>query len=120
MAKANPMHRIVLHLDPRVALEEIILNRRECLPASRRQEWLRGLLVQGLLAESQVLRRPSGEATIRPTMGLKNQRTSDAQQSIGSADPEPIVATVTHSQTNAANKPFAALGKVMGQGKTFT
>jgi hypothetical protein len=114
MAKAKPGHRIVLHLDPRIALEEIILNRRERIPATRRQEWLRGLLVQGFLSECQSLRSTSDEATRRPTMGLKNRNVSDAQESVGLTEPEPVVATVTHSQANTANKPFAALGKVIG------
>lgn len=114
MAKTKPGYRIVLHLDPRVALEEIILNRRERLPAARRQEWLRGLLVQGLLSECQVLRRPSDETTRRPVMGLKNRKAIDAQKPVSLAQPEPVVVTVTHSPANTANKPFAALGKVIG------
>jgi len=114
MAKAKPGYRIVLHLDPRVALEEIILNRRECLPVARRQEWLRGLLVQGLLAECQVLRRPSDETTRRPAMGLNNRMASDAQKPVRLAQSEPAVVMVTHSPANRANKPFAALGKVIG------
>jgi len=114
MAKANPRYRIVLHLDPRVALEEIILNRRERLPVARRQEWLRGLLVQGLLSECQALRSNSDEITRRPTMGLKNRKVSDAQKTICLAEPEPVVAAVTHVQAITSNKPFAALGKVMG------
>ena len=114
MANAKSRHRIVLQLDPRIALEEIILNRRERIPATRRQEWLRGLLVQGFLSECQALRRPSDEATGRPIMGLKNRKVSDVQKPVCLAEPEQVVATVTHSQANTANKPFAALGKVIG------
>ena len=114
MAKAKAGYRIVLHLDPRVALEEIILNRRECLPATRRQEWLRGLLVQGFLSECQALRSTSDETTRRPIMGLNNRKVRDAQKPVSLAQPEPAVVTVTHSPANTANKPFAALGKVIG------
>ena len=39
--------RVVLQLDPRVTFESLILNRLERIPEGRRQEWLRGLLVQG-------------------------------------------------------------------------
>ena len=51
MASAKHVHRLVLHLDLRITLEAIILNRVECIPATRRQEWLRGLLVQGFRSE---------------------------------------------------------------------
>jgi len=114
MAKAKSGYRIVLYLDPRVSLEEIILNRRERIPATRRQEWLRGLLVQGFLSECQALRRPSEETTRRPAMGLKNRKVSDAQQPVSLAQPESAAFMVTHSPANTANKPFAALGKVIG------
>lgn len=114
MAKAKSGYRIVLYLDPRVSLEEIILNRRERIPATRRQEWLRGLLVQGFLSECQALRRPLDETMRRPVMGLKNRKASDAQKLVSPAQPEPAVVTVTHSPVNTAYKPFAALGKVIG------
>jgi hypothetical protein len=114
VAKTKPGQRIVLQLDPRIALEAIILNRWERIPATRRQEWLRGLLVQGFRSECQALRGSSDGATRRPESGLKNRKVSDAQKSVCLAEPKPVVATVTHSQANTANKPFAALGKVMG------
>jgi hypothetical protein len=47
-------------------------------------------------------------------MGLKNRKAIDAQKPVSLAQPEPVVVTVTHSPANTANKPFAALGKVIG------
>ena len=51
VAKARSGERVVLQLDTRIALEAIILNRLERIPKARRQEWLRGLLVQGFRQE---------------------------------------------------------------------
>mgnify|MGYP007022268041 CR=1 FL=1 len=56
MAKTTGSKRIALQLDPRVAFEALILNRLERIPETRRQEWLRGLLVQGFRQECQSLR----------------------------------------------------------------
>jgi hypothetical protein len=56
MAKAAGGKRVVLQLDPRVTFESLILNRLERIPEGRRQEWLRGLLVQGFRYECQTLR----------------------------------------------------------------
>ena len=97
MAKAKPAHRVVLQLDPRIALEAIILNRVERIPATRRQEWLRGLLVQGFRAECQALRG-----------------VPEAPKTISLRVPEPAVVRGKPSQANAASKPFATLGKVIG------
>jgi hypothetical protein len=74
MAKAKPGHRLVLQLDPRIALEAIILNRWERIPTTRRQEWLRGLLVQGFRSECQVLLGASDD---------ERRSTKSASRSIG-------------------------------------
>ena len=114
MAKAKPGHRIVLQLDPRIALEAIILNRLERIPATRRQEWLRGLLVQGFRSECQTLRGAPDEARRRPTTAFTNRMAGEAQKSISRPEPQPGVVKVKPLQTNPASKPFAALGKVIG------
>ena len=114
MAKAKPGQRIVIHLDSRIALEAIILNRHERIPVARRQEWLRGLLVQGFRSECQALRGASDDATRRPTMGLKTQKASEMQKAVCLTKPESTVVTVTPSPVDTAIKPFAALGKVIG------
>lgn len=114
MAKAKPGDRIALQLDPRIALEAIILNRLERTPAPRRQEWLRGLLVQGFRSECQTLRGASDEATRRSTSGFRNWKTGKVKKSVSITKQEPAVVKPKSSQLNTANKPFSALGKVMG------
>ena len=114
MAKANPRHRIVLQLDERIALEAIILNRRERIPATRRQEWLRGLLVQGFRSECQVLRGASDDAKRRPAPAFNSWVSGESQKSGSHPETEPTAVKVSPSQANVASKPFAALGKVIG------
>ena len=103
-----------MQLDPRIALEAIILNRLERIPTNRRQEWLRGLLVQGFRSECQALRGASDAATHRPATGFTNWKAGGAQKSVSLAESEAAVVKVSHSPADTDNKPFAALGKVMG------
>jgi hypothetical protein len=114
VAKAKPGHRIVLQLDVRIALEAIILNRLERIPVTRRQEWLRGLLVQGFRSECQTLRGAPDDVKRSPTSAFTNWMASEAKKSVSLPGPEPAVVKVKPSHANAASKPFAALGKVIG------
>ena len=114
MAKAQPGKRVVLQLDPRVALEAIILNRHRQLPVNRRQEWLRGLLVQGFRSECQTLRGAPDDTKHRPTTTFKNRMTGELPKTVSLRVPEPAVVKGMPSQANAASKPFATLGKVIG------
>ena len=114
MAKTKPGRRLVLQLDPRIALEAIILNRWERIPTTRRQEWLRGLLVQGFRSECQTLRGAPDDVKRRPTMVFKNRMTGELPKTVSLPEPEPTVAKVKPSQSSPASKPFAALGKVIG------
>jgi hypothetical protein len=114
MAKTKPGHRLVLQLDPRIALEAIILNRWERIPTTRRQEWLRGLLVQGFRSECQTLRGTTDDVKRRPTMALKNRMTGELPKIVSLPEQAPVVVKGKHAQANAASKPFAALGKVIG------
>ena len=114
MAKANPGQRIAMQLDPRITLEAIILDRLERIPKTRRQEWLRGLLVQGFRSECQALRGASDDAIRRPTAGLKSRKAGEMQKPFCLTEPQPAVVTVTPSPVATAVKPFAALGKVIG------
>lgn len=118
MVKPKPGQRVVLHLDLRITLEAVILNRLACLPRSRRQEWLRGLLVEGFRAECQVLRGAQGEERRSPTRTFANWLTRDVQKPDRSPTPEHIVAEVTAAHTKPASKPFANLGRVIGEGST--
>jgi hypothetical protein len=114
MAKAQPGNRLVIQLDPRVALEAIILNRHRQLPVNRRQEWLRGLLVQGFRSECQVFRGASDDAKRRSAPAFTNWMAGESQRSGSHPEPEPTIVKVKPSQTSPASKPFAALGKVIG------
>jgi hypothetical protein len=114
MAKATPGHRIVLQLDPRVALEAIILNRLERIPTTRRQEWLRGLLVQGFRSECQALRSAPEDAQRSPTLAFKNRMAGKSQKPVSLPEPEPGVVKGKPLQAKPASKPFAALSKVIG------
>ena len=114
MAKTKPAHRVVLQLDPRIALEAIILNRLERIPTTRRQEWLRGLLVQGFRSECQALRGAPDDAKGRPTMAFKNRMAGASQKPVSLTEPEPGVVKGKPLQAKPASKPFAALSKVIG------
>jgi len=113
MAKANPGQRVALQLDPRVALEAIILNRLERVPTARRQEWLRSLLVQGFRLECLALRGVSDEQEQRPAMTFNHKLTGDSKNLVDLKE-DPPVTQVEISETKAADKPFASLGKVIG------
>jgi len=112
MANSKPGQRIVLQLDSRIALEAIILNRLERIPASRRQEWLRGLLVQGFRTECQALRGATGSTERRPASEAADAKDDEPKQSISPPAPMPVVANPLPA--NTFGKPFAALGKVIG------
>jgi hypothetical protein len=114
MARAKTVHRLVIHLDTRVALESVLLNRQACLPAARRQEWLRRLLMQGFYDECQALDGgPDGE-TRRPTMAFTHRMTAKAQRPFATRVQESMARNALNPANTAAGKPFAALGKVIG------
>ena len=113
MAKTKLGYRVVVQLDARMALEAILLNRLERLPMSRRQEWLRGLLVQGFRTECQALRGAPDNNTRRPATVFKNWRAGEAQKP-SMAETTPVVVQTTIVDANTASKPFAALSKVIG------
>jgi hypothetical protein len=113
MAKTKPGYRVVIQLDPRVALEAILLNRLERLPATRRQEWLRGLLMQGFRDECQALRGAPDKSAHRPATGFRNWRAGEIQKP-STAETTPVVVEPRSVDATTTSKPFAALGKVIG------
>jgi len=114
MSKIKPGRRIVVHLDSRIALEAIILNRLERLPTTRRQEWLRGLLVQGFRSECLALRGVPERRERGATTAFTQWLTGELQRSVTSKTEPPSVQPRL-PQANADGKPFAALGKVIGK-----
>jgi len=114
MVKTKPGYRVAIQLDPRVALEAILLNRLERIPATRRQEWLRGLLLQGFRAECQALRFAPDEAKGRPTVTFTKGRTGGMQKPASHPATGRSVVKVKPAHATTTSKPFAALGKVIG------
>ena len=114
MAKTKPGCRVGIQLDPRVALEAILLNRLERIPATRRQEWLRGLLVQGFRDECQALRGAPDEAKSRPIRAFTKGRTDGVQKPASHPSSGRPVVKVKPAHATTTSKPFAALGKVIG------
>lgn len=57
--KQPPSHRsrIAVKLDAEVDIEAVLLGRLERLPARRREEWLRALLLKGFQKECRELRK---------------------------------------------------------------
>jgi hypothetical protein len=126
MAKATGDGRIALELDPRVALEALVLNRLERIPVARRQEWLRGLLVQGFRHECQTLRVVRDEPHPQSTRPQQGQGRASHQPSslfaawlVKSMPPsgmpaQPIAVAAETSVKGYPAKPFAGLRKVIG------
>jgi len=116
--------RFSLTLDPGLVLERLILRRLSGLKRKRGQDWLRSLLVQGLLAEGQWIRsectrngeRASTQEPKIPTTAFANwlQRApaTPAPREAESA-PMPIPGSPVTSEA-AVTKPFAHLRKVVG------
>ncbi len=94
-------------------LEAIILNRIECVPVRRRQEWLRGLLVLGFRAECQLLRTTAVEHENSQPMTFSRWLAVDSSRQ--SQHSPPIASSAASTATPAAHgKPFAGLGRVIG------
>ena len=113
-AKTKTVHRLVIHLDTRVALESVLHNRQAYLPAARRQEWLRRLLMQGFYDEYQTLRGVQDSGTRRPSMAFTHRMTGKRQQPLATRAQESLAMKALNPVSNTAGKPFTALGKVIG------
>jgi hypothetical protein len=111
MAKAQTGTRITIQLDRRVALEAILLNRLGQMPTHRRQEWLRGLLVQGFRNECQALKGLSG-APMQPPMKSFG-RVPVTSRNVASAEGGHSMPPQT-ADGHSSDKPFAALRRVIG------
>ncbi|MCG8023964.1 MAG: hypothetical protein JAZ02_08265 [Candidatus Thiodiazotropha endolucinida] len=113
MDKGKTGQRILLQLDPRIALEAIILNQLERIPQVRRQEWLRGLLVQGFRAECQVLREQPKVSGPSRTHAFSSWLVRETPGSVAQTE-KPREAPKAIDKPSDASKPFAALDKVIG------
>ena len=113
MAKTQPGVRVTVQFDPRMALEAIILNRLERIPRTRRQEWLRSLLVQGFRLECQALRGAPEDNGRRSAMCFTPGRVGVSYRP-ASPRAEPPAPSTRSTEVKDCDKPFAALGKVIG------
>ena len=130
IAKQSEMgrRRVSVPLDPEVLIEALILARLEALPKRRRADWVRGLLVQGFLAESRVLRSlqagasAKGDEQYRPppiaaagfTFGAWGRWPVPAEPAMRTG---PDIGRYERSgvpKTDQPCKPFAHLRKVVG------
>ncbi len=114
MAKARSRNRIVLHLNSRMALEAIILNRLEMIPKPRQQEWLRGLLVQGFRDECQVLRQEKDVAQADDRMKFSGWLMDEAKGRTSEQMKQEPKARAQKVNGITAPKPFAELGRIIG------
>ncbi len=120
-------YRITLVLDRRVSLEALLLNRLLRLPATRHQEWLRGLLLLGFRREgleNQKNQKNQKDQT-QNNASLERSPTPDQLPTAFShwltqSKTRKTKKTSKHSaakkqpKAETANKPFACLHKVMG------
>lgn len=120
-------HRITLVLDRRVSLEALLLNRLLRLPATRHQEWLRGLLLLGFRREG--LENQKNQNSHKNQINEKYQTLNNPSFN-GMPTSEQLPTAFSHWLTQSktrktstarylpkaetANKPFACLHKVMG------
>ena len=111
MAKRGPGTRVAVQLDDRIALEAIILNRLRRVPENRRQEWLRGLLVQGFRQECRTLQGTAVEERSLPVMAFSPRPEGAMRGSLVNPVTNPKLPQPT---AGSAGKPFAVLGKVIG------
>jgi hypothetical protein len=119
MADRGGGQRLGLQLDPRMAFEALILQRLARIPTGRRQAWLRGLLVQGFLAECRLRREAEGEACAPQRATAPRQGTAFAGWLTGHATVPPAVKADGRDPPSSAavvtnDKPFAHLRKVIG------
>jgi hypothetical protein len=100
--------RIALKLDGGIPLEALILNRYWQLPGTRREEWLRGLLVRGFEGECGALR----------TLQREEQSATKVLPSEAIAIEQPSAPTTSGPTPMPCNSEkvvcFAALRKVIG------
>ncbi|MCW4235309.1 MAG: hypothetical protein N0E58_03455 [Candidatus Thiodiazotropha endolucinida] len=84
------------------------------MPANRRQEWLRGLLVQGFRSEIESLRGTSDDTKRDSTAAFTKSMPRSPRRTAGLFESAPAVAKAEPISAKEGTKPFAALGKVMG------
>lgn len=114
MASTKTVQKLVIHLDHLVSLESNLLTRYARLPASRQQEWLRGLLMQGFRDECRALSGVPESQRHRPMMTFTRRIGRKSQPLVVTREPVSMAGVAQATTNPATGKPFAALGKVIG------
>lgn len=114
MAKTKTVRKLEIRLDRLVSLESNLLDRYALLPVARRQEWLRGLLMQGFRDECRVLSGVPESQRHRPMMTFSRRIGRKSPSPVVTREPVSMAGVAQVTTTPAAGKPFAALGKVIG------
>jgi hypothetical protein len=117
MAKTRSRYQVSLQLEPRIRLEAVILNRLEQISEECRQEWLRGLLVQGFLIECQALQRVAVKPISRIGAGFPDWLTGNSTKQAVSHDQKLEPGSTAKTGNDAigdAEKPFSHLRRVIG------
>tara|TARA_R110001592_G_scaffold355031_1_gene655224 strand:- start:4760 stop:5116 length:357 start_codon:yes stop_codon:yes gene_type:complete len=118
MTQPGSAHRISLSLDTRIALESLVLNRLQRLPETRREEWLRGLVIGGFRVECQAIKdQQSKRAAV--SGGARLQTPFSHWLTQGPTPKQPKTHEVEVPGGHLPNepghrKPFATLRKVIG------
>jgi hypothetical protein len=105
-------------LDTRVSLESLVLNRLRCLPETRRDEWLRGLLILGFRKDCQAINHAQsntaalGESLPSQTPFVRRRTPGDTRRHLESPIDQARVAPPSIEPESI--KPFAALKSVIG------
>jgi hypothetical protein len=118
MVVATTQHHLTLHLDTRIPLEAMVLQRMKRLPLAKQDEWLRQLLLEGFRSECQVMKSSS-----RPVYGMSTQQIVIAPETkqqpvVASAERKAphVAASAGFSNPNTTEtKPFTHLRHILGE-----
>ncbi|MEQ9561466.1 MAG: hypothetical protein RLN69_03020 [Woeseiaceae bacterium] len=117
MKRISPIgKRLALKLDTEIVFEALILNRLIRLPAARREEWLRGLLVRGFQDECRAIREVQPHRIVeRITLDReRHTATPVTVQRVDSAMTSKGMTTPMHEISNRSAVSLDDLQKVMG------
>lgn len=113
--------RMSLTLDVAMPFDALILTRLLSLPPARRQEWLRGLLIQGFQAECRLLRELDGECgALKPAVPDGGATTTPVPRENNltgtrhGAGPQERGARAAERRTAGVEVSLAMLRKVIG------
>ena len=125
----SSVQRVCLRLDPAMLLEGLLLAQLSRIPKGRRQEWLRGLLVQGYLWEGRTHRGVQRNVKAHSFTGDQAEDKGPVSAMVFAGwltRPQPAMPRIAPEgtvapriapimpETHETRKPFAHLRKVIG------